>query len=103
MSEGFQFFISDTAKRRIATMLSDFKLKFEKEAIPAIMWIDSGLNNGTIDSQPAIGLYNNRDEIAPSDLLVMDGIEIAIAVAVADIGRFQKKTLDYENRRFFLR
>jgi hypothetical protein len=56
-----------------------------------------------IESQPAIGLYDNRDDIAPCDLLLLDGVEIAVAVAEQDMIRFQEKTLDYENGRFVLR
>jgi hypothetical protein len=83
--------------------LSEFKLKFNKAAIPAIMWIDSALNNGSIDSQPAVGLYDNRDDIALCYLLSLDGVEIAIAVSEQDMIRFKGKTLDYENNRFMLR
>jgi hypothetical protein len=101
--KGLQFFISETAKTRIAAMLCEFKAKFNKEMIPAIMWIDSALNNGSVDSQPAVGLYDNRDDIAPSDLLVIDGIEIAVAIADQDLIKFQGKTLDYETDRFVLR
>jgi hypothetical protein len=103
MPKDIQFSISNPAKGRIAMLLSEFKLKFNKEAIPAIMWIDSALNNGSIDSQPVVGLYDNRDDIAPCDLLVLDGVEIAIAVSEQDIVRFKEKTLDYENGRFVLR
>jgi hypothetical protein len=67
------------------------------------MWIESTLNNDAIESQPAIGLYDNRDDIAPGDLLLVDGIEIAIAVAVQDIVRFQDKILHYESGGFTLR
>ncbi|MCB8876555.1 hypothetical protein [Acidisoma silvae] len=67
------------------------------------MWLDSSLNKGAIESQPAIGLYDEKDDIAPGDLLIVDGIEIAIAVADDDFMRFRGKNLDYESGRFVLR
>lgn len=103
MSKDIRLSISEKAKKKIEILLSEHKIRYNKEGIPAIMWIDSEFNNGTIDSQPAVGFYDDRDEIAPADLLILDGIEIALAVADEDIFRFQDKTLDYENDRFLLR
>lgn len=103
MPNALQLSISDEAKRRITLMLHEFRAHFNKDAIPAIMWIDSPLNNGAIESQPAIGLYDNKDDIAAGDLLFVDEMEIAIAFSEHDIIHFQEKTLDYERGRFFLR
>lgn len=103
MPNALQLSISEEAKRRITLMLHEFRVHFNKEAIPAIMWIDSSLNNGAIESQPAIGLYDNKDDIAPGDLLLVDKIEIALAVSAHDLIHFQEKTLDYEGGRFILR
>lgn len=67
------------------------------------MWIDSSLNKGMIESRPAIGVYDNKNDIAPGDLLIVDEIEIAIAVSDDDLIRFHGKTLDYERGCFILR
>lgn len=103
MSNDFRLSISDEAKKKIEMMVDECGKKYNRKMIPAITWADSGLNNGLIDSQPAIGFYDDRNDIAPADLLLLDGIEIALGVADEDIFRFQDKTLDYEIDRFVLR
>jgi len=68
------------------------------------MWVDSDLNVETIvDSQPAIGFYDNRADIKEEDILIVDGLEIAPTVADEDLARFVGKILDYETDRFILR
>lgn len=105
MATDFRLSISEKAKKQIAVLTDGCKAKYNlDEAIPAIVWLDSELNKGVVlESEPAIGFYNDRADIAPADLLILDGIEIALGVADEDIFRFQDKTLDYENDCFVLR
>ncbi|WP_370677820.1 hypothetical protein [Pleomorphomonas sp. PLEO] len=103
MSNDFRLSISDEAKNKIDNLIAEHKIRYNKEGIPALVWIDSEFNNGMVESQPAIGFYLNRDDIVPADFLILGGIEIALTVPDEYISRFQDKTLDYENDRFVLR
>jgi hypothetical protein len=94
--------ITGASKERIYELLDQFRVKFGKEAIPAIMWISSDMNNGIIDSQPAIGFYDDVNDIKQDDLLVIDGLRIAVAVSEEDEARFLSKTLDYRDGRFLI-
>jgi hypothetical protein len=95
---------TSAAMDNIHRLLDKFRTRFGKEAIPALMWVDSDLNVETmVDSQPAIGFYDNRADIKAEDIFIVDGLEIALTVADKDLARFVGKTLDYETDRFVLR
>ena len=96
------FAITGAAKERIYALLDQFRIKFGKEAIPAIMWISSDLNKGIIDSQVAIGFYDDVNDIKEDDLLVIDGLRVVVAVSEEDEARFIDKTLDYCDGRFLI-
>jgi hypothetical protein len=44
------------ARRRILFLKAQYEARIGKDLIVAIVWIDSALNNGLVESQPAIGL-----------------------------------------------
>jgi hypothetical protein len=96
------FAITDQAKRRILLLSTECEARIGKGVIAAILWIDSNLNNGMIESQPAIGFYDDRSAIE-KDITIIDGLQIVIATSDEDKARFLGKTLDYENNRFLVR
>jgi len=103
MQTNVTFAITENAKRRIVSLTKEYEAKIKKDAIAAIVWLDSDLNNGTImDSQPAIGFYHDRSEVE-ADIATVDGLQIVLAIPDHENVRFQGKTLDYENDRFILK
>lgn len=102
MQSALPFSITDDAKRKIISLTERYATQIGRPAIPAILWIDAGLNKGRIKSQPAVGFYDNREEIA-SDIMVIDGLEVVLAVSEDDKAHFVGKTLDYKLDRFFLK
>jgi len=60
------------------------------------------MNNGIIDSQVAIGFYDDVNDIKEDDLLVIDGLRFAVALSEEDEARFIDKTLDYCDGRFLI-
>jgi hypothetical protein len=102
MKAGEIFAVSDAAKRRILSLSRQLEVKIGKSVVPAILWLDSDLNDGAVESQPAIGFYDDRTEIE-KHITEIDGIEIVLAISKDDEERFRGKTLDYVNDRFVLR
>jgi hypothetical protein len=99
------FIISDEAKQRIVFLTTEHQRKIGGmggNVIPAILWIDSELNDGTVASQPALGFYHERRDVE-GDTIFLDGLEIVLAVSDEDRMRFRGKILDYENNRFTLK
>src|ERR1700722_4208471 len=94
--------ITDNAKQTIVSLTKEYEAKVEKEAIAALIWLDSDLNNGIVKSQPVIGFYHDRSEIE-GDISIVDGLQIVLAIPEHDKVHFQGRTLDYENDRFLLR
>ena len=101
MPADIPFAITDQAKQKILLLSAQYEAKIGKDVIAAILWIDSGLNNGRIDSQPAIGFYDDRSAIE-KDITIIDGLQIVLATSDQDKARFLGKTLDYGNNRFFV-
>ena len=102
MTDRSTFSVSDAARERIRANLKTYADKTGNAAIPAICWISAELNNHKIDSQVAIGFYDDRSDIE-SDIIVVNGIEIVLAVADDDLFRFLGKTLDFENGYYVLK
>ena len=78
MATNLHLSISTAAKKKIELLVDEFKGRFgnrEITVVPAILWVDSRLNNERFQSQPAIGFYDNRGEIE-NDILVIDGFEV---------------------------
>jgi len=97
------FTITDAAKEAIRSLLRDYRDRFGREAVPAIMWVDSSLNQHLkFESHPAIGFYDERSEIE-SDIVTINRLELVLAVADSDKTRFIGKTLDYQNDRFVVK
>jgi hypothetical protein len=94
--------ITDQARRRILFLKAQYEARIGKDMIVAIVWIDSALNNGLVESQPAIGFYDDRSVIE-KDITIIDGLEIVLATSEEDRVRFQGKTLDHQNARFLVR
>jgi hypothetical protein len=101
MSAHVSLTITDNAKRMIVSLTSEYEAKIQKEAIPAILWLDADLNGGIVESQPIIGFYHDRSEIG-GDILIIDGLQIVLAIPEHDNDRFHGKTLDYRDDRFVL-
>lgn len=96
------FAITDQARRRIDSLTREFEAKINKKAVVAVLWLDSALNRGLLQSQPAIGFYDDRREIE-ADISIIDGLEIVLAVSEDDKVHFMGKTLDYDDSRFVIR
>lgn len=101
MASDIEFSIAESAKTKIRLLVADFQARRGKDAVPAIMWIDSKLNKDVVDSRPAIGLYD-REDVA-DDIVIVDGLEVVLALAEHDGCHFHGKTLDYDSGRFILR
>src|SRR5260370_3499828 len=95
------FSITANAKRRIASLTNEYEAKIKKDAIAAIIWLDSDLNDGTAESQPVIGFYHDRREIE-GDIRTVDGLQIVLPIPDHENVRFQDKSLDYEHDHFIL-
>ena len=102
MQPSVTFTITENAKRMIVSLTKEYEGKIEKGVIPAILWLDSGLNDEQPDSQPVIGFYHDRSEIE-GDILIVEGLQVVLAISEHDNVRFQNKILDYENDRFVLK
>ena len=96
------FVITDEAKRRIQFLTAQYEAKIGKNAIAAILWIDSDLNNGILESQPAIGFYDDRNAVR-DDIITVGGLQIVLATSERDKDQFRGQTLDFENNRFFVK
>lgn len=97
-----KFNITENAKRRIVSLTKEYEAKIGKDAIAAILWLDADLNAGAVESQPAVGFYHDRSEIE-QDIVTVDGLQIVLAIPEQEEVRFDGKTLDYGNQRFFLK
>jgi hypothetical protein len=96
------FAITEQARGRIEALAKQQEAKIDKKVIVAILWLDSTLNKGLLQSQPAIGFYDDRSEIE-ADISIIDGLEVVFAVAEDDKAHFLGKTLDYDDRCFVIR
>jgi hypothetical protein len=96
------FSITKEATDKIRNLLKEHEGRHGITAVPAIVWVDSNLNNQIKESQPAIGFYSNRSEI-DGQTTVVNGLELVIAVADQDRIHFRGKVLDYEGGRFVLK
>jgi hypothetical protein len=65
-----EFLIAPSAKKQIECLVDELKRRKGKaDVIPAVMWIDAQMNCEV--SGPAIGFYDNRDEIV-DDISVVE-------------------------------
>ncbi|OCX25559.1 hypothetical protein QV13_00135 [Mesorhizobium hungaricum] len=95
--------ISAAARAQIALGLDRIKARTGVECIPAVMWVDSELNNGIVPSGVLMGAFTEaqRNEIA--HILRSDnGYEYVLSVAEEDFVRFVGKTLDYRDDNYVL-
>lgn len=102
MSINPSFTITDQAKTKISSLLEDFTAQFGKVAVPALMWVDSDQNKQIVESQLAIGYYDNRSEIE-DDIVVIDGLELVLAFPDEYKIHFEGKMLDCIDDRLVLR
>lgn len=93
--------ITIEARKELARLLAEFKKGYKKAAIPAFLWIDSELNQGSIDSGIGIGYYLDRSEIE-KDIEIVDGLEFAFAMSDEDKARFTGRVIDFKNGWFVL-
>jgi hypothetical protein len=98
-----EFLIAPSAKKRIKWLVDELKRRKGKtDVIPAIMWIDAQKNYGVGVSGPAIGFYDNRDEIA-DDISVIEGFEFVLAIPPEYEPIFDGKALHYIDDSFVLK
>ncbi|HEV2574239.1 MAG TPA: hypothetical protein VGU72_21070 [Beijerinckiaceae bacterium] len=97
------FRLTAQAKNRILELCEKRKSQTGQNVIPAIMWIESTLNEGRLPSQVAIGLYDedNRSELK-DDLQFIDGLELVFAIPTEYEQHFNNKTLDFVSGKFDL-
>jgi hypothetical protein len=98
-----EFEITDAAKHEIGRQADRFRKKATDRLIPAIMWIDSVLNQGTIPSGVAVGLYTEDQREELGETIIDDkGFEYILAIDDNDFIHFSNKTLDFQNDGFVL-
>lgn len=98
-----EFLIAPSAKERIESLVDELKRKIGKsDVIPAIMWIDAEKNYAVRMSGPAIGFYDNRDEIA-DDISVVEDFEFVLAIPSEYEPIFDRKVLHYIDGSFVLK
>jgi hypothetical protein len=98
-----EFLIAPSAKKRIERLVDELKrTKGKSDVIPAIMWIDAQKNSNIKVSGPAIGFYDNRDEIV-EDISVMEGFEFVLAIPSEYEPIFDGKVLHYIDDSFVLK
>lgn len=95
--------ISLAARREINTGLERWRPKAGGGLIPAIMWVDSELNNGNIESGVIVGAYTaaQRSELL-GEIRNDRGYEFVLAVPDHELIRFLGKTLDFAGGKFVL-
>lgn len=86
------------AKAQLMALLEKHGTNLGKDSIPGFVWIDSALNQGRIDSRVAVGFYN-RSEVE-DEILIVDDLEVLLAVVEDDKIRFVGKTIDFKDGRF---
>jgi hypothetical protein len=98
-----EFLIAPSAKKRIEWLVDEFKRKKGKsDVISAVVWIDAQKNCDVKVSGPAIGFYDNRDEIV-DDISVVGGFEFVLAIPTEYEPLFDRKVLHYTNDSFVLK
>jgi hypothetical protein len=98
-----EFLIAPSARRRIEWLVDEPKRrKGMADVIPAVMWIDAQMNCDIEASGPAIGFYDNRDEIV-DDISVVGGFEFVLAIPSEYEPIFDRKVLRYLNDTFVLK
>lgn len=94
------FTITPRAREEIESLLEKYERTYAKKAIPALMWVDSSLNQGVLaESGIAIGFYTDREEIE-RDIVLADGFEVVLAVSEGDEARFVGSTIDFRDDIF---
>jgi hypothetical protein len=98
-----EFSIASSAKKRIEWLMDELKMRIGKsDVIPAVMWIDAQENHHVKESGPAIGFYDNRNEIL-HDISVAEGFEFVLAIPPAYEPIFERKVLHYVAGSFVLK
>ena len=98
------FSITEGARYEILALCDKRKAQVGADVIPAIIWIDCDLNEGSVQSQIGIGFYNaeRRQELKTDIRVTDDGLEYVLAVSENDQNRFLDKTLDFYCGKFCL-
>jgi hypothetical protein len=98
-----EFSIAPSARTRIEWLVHELKRQIKKsDVIPVVMWIDAQLNCDVEMSGPAIGFYDNRDEIV-DDIPVVGGFEFVLAIPSEYEPIFDGKELHYLNESLVLK
>lgn len=92
------FTLTPAARDFIFAGLDEYRELKGREAIPALVWIDSDLNAGRFPSHVGIGLFDVRAEIEDA-LYDAGGLEIGVAMAEHDFSRIIGQTIDYSKER----
>ncbi len=95
--------ISIAARHEIDAGLERLRPKAGGGLIPAIMWVDSELNNGNIETGVIVGAYTaaQRGELV-GKIRDDHGYEFVLAVPDHELMRFLGKTLDFTGGKFVL-
>ena len=95
--------ISSAARREIDAGLERLRPKAGGGLIPAIMWVDSDLNSGNIETGVLVGAYTaaQRSELV-GQISDDHGYEFVLAVPDHELIRFLGKTLDFTGGKFVL-
>jgi hypothetical protein len=90
------FRVTEAAKKEILSAVEEYKQLKGKSATPALVWIDAALNKNMFPSHIAVGLYENRSDIADA-LYLVDGIELGVAMSEKDFNRIKGRTIDQDD------
>lgn len=93
------FQLTKEAKAQLSALLQKLKRTSGRDATPGLIWIDSSLNEGRVESGIGVGFYYDRRQIE-NDIVVVGDMEILLAAAEEDRDRFVGKTIDFNNGRF---
>ncbi|MDR3470623.1 MAG: hypothetical protein P4M09_02865 [Devosia sp.] len=90
------FGITDAAVRQIQEIerANSGKLKV------GLMWVDGNLNNGKVESQVGIGLFDEKEDDYSEITCCVGGISLIINILPIDFERFNGKKLDFIGNKF---
>lgn len=103
MKNRLDIHITDKAKHVIDAACLDFKKRFGMSCIAAFVIIERKLNPQIGDDRLSIAFYreDQRKELG-DDVMLVDGIELVIAVSVQNEEIFQGRTIDIVGKSFVL-
>lgn len=95
--------IADAARTQIDIGLRQLQPQAGSRLIPAVLWLDSALNGGRVQSGVIIGAYPQSERVEISDHIQSDnGYEFVLNVPDHELYRFLGKTLDYRDGQYVL-